>query len=126
MCCCIRIQHWWCRGLWVEVVPLVSGCCTLLGRVDRHHYPLNLSCAGSKSHTPKPRLSRRAKPREVVMLTWYHWANDLHEAGYRPRRMKFLRELHGYVFKTKASHLDGGHRLWSGMERDGLRQRHIT
>ena len=27
-----------------------------------------------------------------------------------------------YVFKTKASHLDGGHRLWSGMERDGLRR----
>ena len=25
------------------------------------------------------------------------------------------------MFKTKASHLDGGHRLWSGMEGDGLR-----
>ena len=25
------------------------------------------------------------------------------------------------MFKTKASHLDGGHRLWSGKERDGLR-----
>ena len=47
--------------------------------------------------------------------------NDLHDAGYRPRRMKFPQELNGYVFKTKASHLDGGHRLWSGMERDGLR-----
>ena len=35
--------------------------------------------------------------------------------------MKFPQELNGYVFKTKASHLDGGHRLWSGMERDGLR-----
>ena len=41
--------------------------------------------------------------------------------GYRPRRMKFPQELNGYVLKTKASHLDGGHRLWSGMERDGLR-----
>ena len=41
--------------------------------------------------------------------------------GYRPRRMKFPQELNGYVFKTKPSHLDGGHRLWSGMERDGPR-----
>ena len=29
-------------------------------------------------------------------------------------------KFNGYVFKTKASHLDGGHQLWSGMERDGL------
>ena len=49
------------------------------------------------------------------------WTNDLHGAGYRPRRLKFPQELNGYVFKTKAGHLDGGHRLWSGMERDGLR-----
>ena len=35
--------------------------------------------------------------------------------------MKFPQELNGYVFKTKANHLDGGLRLWSGMERDGLR-----
>ena len=35
--------------------------------------------------------------------------------------MKFPQELNGYVIKTKASHLDGGRRLWSGMERDGLR-----
>ena len=35
--------------------------------------------------------------------------------------MKFPQQLNGYVFKTKASHLDGGHRLWSGIERDGLR-----
>ena len=35
--------------------------------------------------------------------------------------MKFPQELNGYVFKTKASHLDGGHHVWSGMERDGLR-----
>ena len=55
------------------------------------------------------------------MLTRHHWANDLHDAGYRPRRMKFPQDLKGFVFKTKASHLDGGHRLWSGMERDGLR-----
>ena len=34
--------------------------------------------------------------------------------------MKFCQELNGYMFKTKASHLDGGHRLWSGLERDGL------
>ena len=33
---------------------------------------------------------------------------------------KFPPELNGYVFKTKASHLDEGHRLWSGMERNGL------
>ena len=58
------------------------------------------------------------------MLTRHHWANGLRDAGYRPRRMKSLKELNGYEFKTKASHLDGGHRLWSGMERDGLR--HIT
>ena len=55
------------------------------------------------------------------MLTRHHWANDLHDAGYRPRWMKFPQELNGYVFKTKANHLDGGHRLWYGMERDGLR-----
>ena len=55
------------------------------------------------------------------MLTRHHWANDLHDAGYRPRRMKFPQELNGYVFKTKASHPDGGHQLWSGMEKDGLR-----
>ena len=54
------------------------------------------------------------------MLSRHHWANDLHDAGYWLRRMKFPRELIGFVFKTKASHLDGGHRLWSGMERDGL------
>ena len=54
------------------------------------------------------------------MLTRHHWANDLHNAGYWPRRMKFPQELNGYVFKTKASHLDERHRLWSGMERDGL------
>ena len=35
--------------------------------------------------------------------------------------MKFPHELNGYVFKIKANHLNGGHRLWSGMERDGLR-----
>ena len=35
--------------------------------------------------------------------------------------MKFPQELNGYMLKTKASHLDGGHHLWSGMERDGLR-----
>ena len=35
--------------------------------------------------------------------------------------MKLPQELNGYVFKTKASHLDGGRRLWSGMELDGLR-----
>ena len=52
------------------------------------------------------------------MLTRHPWANDLHDAGYRPRRMKFPQELNGYMFK--ASHLDGGHRLWSSMERDGL------
>ena len=55
------------------------------------------------------------------MLTRYHLAKNLHDADYRPRRMKFPQELSGYVFKTKASHLDGGHRLWSAMERDGLR-----
>ena len=53
------------------------------------------------------------------MLTRHHWAKILSDAGYR--RMKFSQELSGYVFKTKASHLDGGHRLWSGMERDELR-----
>ena len=55
------------------------------------------------------------------MLTRRPRVNDFHNASYRPRRMKFPQELNGYVFKTKASHLDGGHRLWSGMERDGLR-----
>ena len=116
-----------CRGLWIVVVPLVSGCCTLLGRVDWHHWsssiPKSLTC-WLQAPTPGPRLSRRAKPREGVMLTRHHWANNLQDAGYRPRQMKFLQELNIYVFKTKASHLDGGHRLWSGMERDGLL--HVT
>ena len=52
------------------------------------------------------------------MLTRHHWANDLHDAGYRPRRLKFPQKLNGYMFKTKASHLDGEHRLWCGMRRD--------
>ena len=85
-----------------------------------HILRLNLSSAGSKRHTLRSRLSRRPKPREKVMLTLLHWANNLHDAGYQPRRMKFPQELNGYVFKTKASYLHGGHRLWSGMERDGL------
>ena len=84
-------------------------------------HPLNLSRADSKRHTPGPRLSRRAKPRERVMLTRHHWAYDLHDAGYRPGRMKFPQELNGCVFKTKASHLGGGYQLLFGMERDGLR-----
>ena len=36
-----------CRGLWIEVVPLVAGFCTLLGRVDGHHWsssPKSLTC----------------------------------------------------------------------------------
>ena len=90
----VLLASLWCRGLWIEVVPLVSGCCTLLGRVDGHHWsssiPQNLSRAGSKRHTPGPRLSRRAKPREGVMLTRHQWVNDLHDAGYRLKRMKFL------------------------------------
>ena len=84
-------------------------------------HTLNLSHAGSKRHTLGPRLSRRAKPREGVMLTRHHRANDLHDAGYRPRRIKSRKERNGYVFKTKASHLDGGYRLWSVMEMNGLR-----
>ena len=56
------------------------------------------------------------------MLTWHHWVNDLHDVVYPPRLIKSLKELNDYVFKTKASHLDEGHQLWSGMERDGLCQ----
>ena len=55
------------------------------------------------------------------MLTRHHWVKGLLDAGYRPRLMKFPQELNGYVFKTKASHLDGVHRMWCGMERNGLR-----
>ena len=58
------------------------------------------------------------------MLTWHHWAKNLHDAGYWPRRMKFPQELNSYVLKTKVSHPDGGKWLWSGIERDGLR--HVT
>ena len=57
------------------------------------------------------------------MLTRHHWAKNLHDAGYQPRRMKFPQDLNGYMFKTKRSHLDGGHRLWSGIERE---LRHAT
>ena len=48
---------------------------------------------------------------------------NLHDAGYQPRRMKFPQDLNGYMFKTKGNHLDGGHRLWSGIERE---LRHAT
>ena len=79
-----------------------------------------------KSHVLAPSatawdLASTAKPREGVTLTRHYWANDLHDSDYRPSRMKFPQELNGYVFKTKASHLDGGYRMWSAMERDGLR-----
>ena len=109
-----------CRGLWIEGVILVSGCCTLPGTMDGDHLSLNLSRVGSKRHTPGTRFGRRAKPREEVMLT-HHRAHDLHNAGNRPRRMKFPQELNDNMFKTKMSHLDGGLRLWSCMERDRLR-----
>ena len=73
-------------------------------------------------HTgPGPLVRRRAKARKGVMLTRHHWAKNLHDAGYRPRRMKFPQELNSYVFKTKVSHLHGGYRLFTCMERDGLR-----
>ena len=87
-----QVWPWSCRWLLIEVAPLVSGCCTLLGRwtdITGPHPSLNLSRAGSKHHTLGTRLSRRAKPREVVMLTRHHWTKNLHDAGYRPRRMKF-------------------------------------
>ena len=32
-----------CRGLWIEIVPLLSGSCTLLGRVDGHHWSSSIS-----------------------------------------------------------------------------------
>ena len=41
--------------------------------------------------------------------------------GRMTPRCRLPQELNSYLFKTKVSHLDGGHRLWSGMERDGLR-----
>ena len=89
----------------MEVVPLVSGCCTLPGRVDGHHWsssiPNSLTCW---LQMPHPGTSPQ-----------------LRSTGHRPRQMKFPQELNGYVFKTKARHLNGRHRLWSGMERDGLR-----
>ena len=115
----------------MEVVILVAGCCTLLGGCLLHStwkgrraslvliHHLNLSCAGSKCHTPGPHLSRRAKLGEGVVLTRHHWAKNLHDAGYQPRQTTFPQELNGFVFKTKASHLHRGHRLWSGMEKDG-------
>ena len=52
------------------------------------------------------------------MLTQHHWAKNLHDAGYQPTRMKFPQELNVYVSMIKASRLDGGHRLCSGIERD--------
>ena len=55
------------------------------------------------------------------MLTRHHWAKDLLDAGHRPGRKRSQSNYNDHVFATKASHLDGGHRLWSGMERDGLR-----
>ena len=113
-----------CRGLWIEVVCWWLAAALYLegwtGIAGPHPSPKSLTCWFQVPH-PGPLLSRRAKPREGVMLTRQHWANGLHDAGYRQMCMKFPQELICYVFKTKFSHLDGGHRLWSGMERDGLR-----
>ena len=112
-------------GLRIAVVPMVVWLLHSTWEGERASlvliHPLNLSRAGSKHDTPGPRLSTRAKQCEGVMFTRHQRANGLHDAGYRPRRTKFPQELNGYMFKIKASHLDGGHRLWSGMERDGLR-----
>ena len=61
------------------------------------------------------------------------WGSDVYTASLGkwppwcrlPAKMdEVLSGTQGYVFETKTSHLDGGHRLWSGMERDGLR--HVT
>ena len=74
-----------CRGPWIEIAPLLSGSCTLPGRVDRPTlvfiHLLNLSRAGSKRHTLVNRLSWRAEPREGVVFTLHHWADELLNAA---------------------------------------------
>ena len=110
-CVCVYIlMHRGYRGLWVGVLPLMSG---------RHPSSKSLTC-GSKRHAQANRFSWRAKPCEGVVLTRHHWAKDLLDAGHRPGRKNSQTSYNDQVFATKASHLDGGHRLWSDMERDGL------
>ena len=83
------------------------------GIIGLHPSSKSLTC-GSKRHAPAC---------EGVLLTRHHWAKDLLDAGHRPGRKSSQTNYNDLVFATKASHLDGGHRLWSsGMERDGLRQ----
>ena len=97
-------------------------CCTFgwTGIIGLHPSYKSLTC-GSKRHAPANRFSWRTKPYEGVVLTRHHWAKDLLDAGHRPGRKSSQTNYNDLVFATKASHLDGGHRLWSGMERDGLR-----
>ena len=88
--------------------------CVVVGRVIKY----------SRGHLAIPMehmFSWRTKPCEGVVLTRHHWAKDLLDAGHRPGRKSSQTNYNDLVFATKASHLDGGHRLWSGMERDGLR-----
>ena len=98
VCVCVYMQMHYgvcmcvCRGLWREVVPLVSGCCTLLGRVDRHYWSSSIpEISHVLAPSATPRDSMHAKRCEGVMLTWHLWANDLRDAGYQPRRMNFVR-----------------------------------
>ena len=116
---------WWCSGLWIEVVLLVCLTAALylegwIGITGPHPSLKSLTC-WLQGQRPTAALQQACSTTWGVMLTRHHWANDLHDAGYWPRCMKFPQALNGYVFRTKASHLDGGHRLWPGMERDGLR-----
>ena len=55
-----------------------------------------------------------------MVLTQHHWANDLLNAGHRPGRRCSKMNHNNHVFVIKVSHLTGGYRLRSGMERDGL------
>ena len=50
--------------LWIDVVPLVSGCCTLPGRVDRHRWSsstLEMMLKTSMSNCKKPWTKHQRK-----------------------------------------------------------------
>ena len=55
-----------------------------------------------------------------MVLTRHHWANDLLDEGHRPGQRCSKMNYNDHVFVIKTSHLTGGYRLRSGMERDGL------
>ena len=77
-----------CMSVYLPVC--LSHCLSVLLCVCLSMYYYNLSRVGSKRHTPGPRLSRRAKPGEEVMLTRHQWANGLVATALDRQRWRTL------------------------------------